>query len=194
MNKIKIISIITGIVLSAGTAVFMFRNTPGDGNKPSFFASLYDLMGSDSQDANLPSSPPSEWQDQQATASSENDVLADFTAYAHPELPFSFGYPKSMIQTAFEGEQGTEVLLFQGGGNEFQISIRPFDEPEPLTAQRIKRDLPTIYVDQPQQALIGPEKDIPALIFFSQDSAAGKTHGAQPGCRRRATGTPPHLR
>ena len=176
MSKSKLMAILIGIALAAGIMFFMFRQTPEDeGKNSSLFASLSGLWGSGSEESD-DSLSSSDWLQSgtgEPDARQVADGLSDFTAYAHPELPFSFGYPQNMSFTAFE-EDGAEVLLFAGGGNEFQLSIRPFDEPGPMTEERIKRDLPTLNIEQPQQALIGPEKDMPALIFLSQDPAAGK--------------------
>lgn len=173
MPKSKLISIIIGLTIVAGAYLYLSKGNGSEQKLAGFpFASWF---GGEEEDAVSPESDGWPQTDSQNPAAPSSDDFSDFTAYAHPELPFSFAYPNDMALSAFEGQAGAEILLFSGGGNEFQISIRPFDEPGPLTEERLHRDLPTIYIEQPQQVLIGPDKNIPAIIFFTEDPAAGKT-------------------
>ncbi len=60
----------------------------------------------------------------------------------------------------------------EGSGQSFQIVISPFDEPGPLTLERIRQDLPDMAVEEPQKASIGGAE---ALVFFTSDASLGKT-------------------
>ena len=174
MNKIKLISI--GIALIVVFGGYMMFST-SDSTKSKFAGLPFNFLFGEQKREAMSDNVLSEWQNQENLAATDGDALSDFDVYVHLNLPFSFGYPNGMTVTALDGENGDQIILIQGqeSGDEFQISIRPFDEPGPLTPERIKRDLPSLYIEEPQQALIGPEKDIPALIFLSQDPVIGKT-------------------
>ena len=176
MSHSKYIQILVAIgcvsVVVAGYFHFVRRadTTPGVSSSLTSFFGLSSAKEEESAREIALSQWQSEDQDPSRTGAS-----AGFDAYVHPELPFSFGYPKGMTYSEFKDETGAEILLFQGGGDAFQVSIRLFDEPGPLTVARIRHDIPDLYIEEPQIALIGPGKEVSAFIFFSQDSAAGKT-------------------
>ena len=50
-----------------------------------------------------------------------------------------------------------------------------FDEPGPITPLRIEKDIPDIVIESPQEVLIGKDKKIQALIFFSKNESLGRT-------------------
>lgn len=96
--------------------------------------------------------------------------------YTHSAYGFSFDYPEGLTVSSFE-EGGGEVILAEGkaAGGGFQIYITPFDEPGPITAERIRQDLPDMIIHDPQRAAIGGAD---ALIFFSEDPSLGKLREA----------------
>lgn len=81
---------------------------------------------------------------------------------------------RSQTQNASAVQPETEQTS-NGAGLEIQIAVMPFDEEGPLTRERILQDLPDMVVDNPVQVLIGEKKDIPALLFSSQDEDVGVT-------------------
>lgn len=104
----------------------------------------------------------------------ENNVYTD------SQYKFSFEYPKDFTVTKFqEGEYGNTILVSRkdpstGSGQEsFQIFIAPFDEPGPLTKERVLIDLPDLVINNPENRIL--KNGAVALIFFSEESSIGKT-------------------
>jgi hypothetical protein len=99
----------------------------------------------------------------------ENNVYTD------SQYKFSFEYPKDFTATKFrEGEEGDTILVQkQGSKDGFQIFITPFDEPGPLTEERVKQDLPDLKMENSEQRVL--KNGVPALIFFSEETSLGKT-------------------
>ena len=121
--------------------------------------------------------------EQEPFLESDSETLSDWEGYAHPELPFAFAYPKDLTPSTFvDGE--AEIILLKGKEpeREVQIVIRAFDEPfdpaqgkpGPLTVERIRRDVPEMVIEEPQNVLIGSAQ-IPALLFWSESGSAGRT-------------------
>ena len=96
---------------------------------------------------------------------------ADKAEYKSELFGFSFQYPEGFKVSEFEEENG-KVILFEASGKTsdvespktsdveelagFQIFITPFDESGPLTAERIKKDLPNAVVENPTLVKVGP--------------------------------------
>jgi hypothetical protein len=55
----------------------------------------------------------------------------------------------------------------------FQIVVDPSDEVDPITKERILKDLPSLVIDNPWEFFIAG--DIPALRFESNDPTLGDT-------------------
>lgn len=102
---------------------------------------------------------------------------ADFLLYAHPSGRFVFHYPPAFRASTFPyGKIGDVVLLQQSSSTgAMQIFVMPFDEPGPLTSERIHRDLPDKVVENPQEILIGVAHDTRALLFSSTGKDVGAT-------------------
>lgn len=94
--------------------------------------------------------------------------------YKNKTFGFSFRYPDGFGITEFSDDKG-DVVLAEGGGKSFQILINIFDEPGPLTPDRIKQDLPQIAMRNVQLYKIGGAQ---AVVFESEDSAVGQTFEA----------------
>lgn len=95
--------------------------------------------------------------------------------FEHPVLKFSFQYPESFELNRIKEEIG-ETLLAQDQKNPkttFQIFILPFDEPGPLTPERIKRDLPEIKIETPKYIEIN---GIKGLTFYGLDQDLENTY------------------
>jgi len=118
----------------------------------------------------------------------------DFKKFTHPEYGFSFEYPKDLEIQAFKEEEGGEIIgetiVFQQPNLPgvkpledsekigLQIFISPFEDEEGvLTQERVLEDLPFAVIIEPQEVFLGvlAEKEIPALIFWSEDPLIGKT-------------------
>jgi len=104
--------------------------------------------------------------------------------FVHPTLGFSFEYPANFTVGQFQDNNGQTVLvqsppLFskegEGGSSSLQIYVQPFNEPGPITAARIKKDLPQQLISNPQNISVGGQ---PALIFDSQEDGIGPTFEA----------------
>ena len=103
--------------------------------------------------------------------------------YTDSQYKFSFEYPKDFTATKFqEGEDGNTILVQSSALNQrsnqrsisgFQIFISPFDEPGPLTKERVKQDLPDLIINNPEQRVL--KNGAVALVFFSEESSIGET-------------------
>ena len=104
--------------------------------------------------------------------------------YQNAVYGFSFEYPEDFRITEIPEDLGTTILVEKPGTREsFQIFISEFDEPGPITAERVRQDLPDLPMENPQQVILGSRTSdgsptsggITALIFFGEDAALGKT-------------------
>lgn len=102
-------------------------------------------------------------------------VSESLNTYFHKKYNFSLNYP-SIFKTSNFIEGGGEQIQFQSdNGDWFQIYVTPWDEGNTITPERIKKDLSSIVIKEPQQVILGPkQKDgigPHALIFFSKDGS-----------------------
>jgi hypothetical protein len=111
------------------------------------------------------------------TASKEDEKN---NVYTDSQYGFYFQYPKDFTVTKFkEGEDGDTILIQQkapsssSGQAGFQVFIAPFDEPGPLTKERITQDLPEMKITNAENRVL--KNGVPALIFFSEETSLGKT-------------------
>ena len=95
--------------------------------------------------------------------------------YTDSQYKFSFQYPKDFTATKFREGEGSDTILIQqkGGKGGFQIFISPFDEPGPLTKERISQDLPDMKIESAENRVL--KNGIPALLFFSSEASLGET-------------------
>lgn len=98
--------------------------------------------------------------------------------YEDQELGFSVDYPEGFTVNSTE-EDNVKILVFSKKdstppagevGESFQIFIMPYDEPGPITPERILIDAPDIVMKDPQTVKIAGEE---ALVFFSTDPDIG---------------------
>ena len=98
--------------------------------------------------------------------------------YEDGGLGFFVDYPKGFMVNNTE-EENVKVLIFSKAdsdppageaGESFQIFIMPYDEPGPITPERILIDQPEIVMKDPQTVPIAGEE---ALVFFSADPDIG---------------------
>ena len=95
--------------------------------------------------------------------------------YTNTTYGFSLEYPKGYKVGVFE-EVGGKVILIQNPQDRegFQIYVAPFDEPGPITPERIKLDLPDLRIDEPQRVVVGGG-NIEALIFRGESEEFGES-------------------
>ena len=171
-----IIIIVGGLVLSSALVFLAWWNQWFFGGGADISKSL-DIARSDISEAPLSAQKEQNGVVEPQDGSLPSDSnLPGWEGYAHPTLPFAFAHPKDLKPNAFEDGE-SEVVLLQGQdpNQEIQIIARPFDEPGPITVERIHRDIPKMVVDEPQTALV-TDKKIPALLFWSSGGASlGKT-------------------
>lgn len=119
-----------------------------------------------------------EYREEQDEGQVPNNIATEegeYQVYTNSKYSFSFKYPKGFTVTNFqEGEYGETILVNkQGSKDSFQIFISPFDEPGPLTKERILADVPDMKIENPEQRLL--KNGVPGLIFFSEEASLGKT-------------------
>lgn len=93
--------------------------------------------------------------------------------YTDPDLGFFVDYPEGFTVND-TGQDNVKILVFSKKDSQesFQIFIMPYDEPGPITPERILIDQPKIVMKGPQTIDLAGEQ---ALIFFSVDPDIGDT-------------------
>jgi len=91
--------------------------------------------------------------------------------YEDEGLGFLVDYPEGFTVNNTE-EESVKVLVFskKDSDESFQIFIMPYDEPGPITPERILIDQPEMVIKDPQTVPIAGEE---ALVFFSTDPDIG---------------------
>ena len=156
-----------------------FSHSRNNANGNNFFARLFNNTAEPVSEENKEQSAA----DISAGSEIDGEVILQssregWLTYIDPAYVFSFEFPSSFKQSAYEDDAG-DIRVFEnvktgGGDSSFQIFIMPFDEEGPITAERIKKDVPQIIIHEPQEAIIGKDK-IMALIFKGEDSTLGET-------------------
>jgi hypothetical protein len=96
----------------------------------------------------------------------------DLTTYLHPVYGFSSPYFKDFTVQEIEEDRGELVLVQNPAvGMGFQIFITPDDEIGPLTAARIRHDLPDMPIEEVVEFTL-PD-DTAAVRFVSHDPLLG---------------------
>lgn len=84
--------------------------------------------------------------------------------YTNSKYGFSFDHSKELNISEFT-EDNVDVILASSG---FQILISPFDEPGPITKERILKDIPDMIITNDKIISVGGES---ALSFRSKDES-----------------------
>ena len=174
-SHIKIISIAATVMIIGGGFFYLWRGNKEDGSRASASSIFSFLTGwrEESWSGGKGHSVNGE-NLQIAEQGGEATVGSPSSGYRHPQKLFSLRYPDDLHPVANDLE-GSEVIVFdakQGKGNKgFQIVITPFDEPGPLTAERIKVDIPDLPMEHVQAVSLAGE---PALAFYSNDETLGR--------------------
>ena len=191
MSKFKLISIIIGIILIAGIAYAIWRSSGVREAKPPAGG----LASDGFEEVGLPAGSPTSTDALSGDATfqsptSENPLTPQTSSsgdyakllreqgkiYEEFDVMFRFLYPPDFTVTEIDDELGYTILAQNSAKKAaFQIFLNPFDEPGPITPARIKKDLPNMVIENPKPVLIGADKNIPALIFFSQEPSLGRT-------------------
>ena len=164
MSKKLLIIIIIVVIVLGGAVFFLFNKKFPQTAQVSNSINEYPSV-SDSIEQSYNIAPSKE--------NKENKIYTDL------QYNFSFQYPKDFTATKFqEGEEGSTILVQKtpstgSGQAAFQIFISPFDEPGPLTAERVKQDLPDLIIKNPEQRVL--KNGAKALIFFSEEPSLGQT-------------------
>ena len=138
MNSLKKINILILILaVGATAAVWFWRSGPEAGFSEFSLASLFSSRTDDPESV----SP---------------------LRYVNQDLGFSFEYPADM-QILELDEVAGKIILGEGPQGAFQIFVMPFDEGGPLTAERIKKDLPNLTMENPSPSKIN---EIEAVSFI----------------------------
>lgn len=175
MSYYKIVAVTGGIVLVFAGFFIFFRV----GKE---FVEVGLPAGSPTSETSEVEGPPA---GTQPAGSPTSKSISEEQTFTHPKYLFSFKYPKDFNATSFEDGEGDMVLVqSKDSKSGFQMYITPFDEPGPITTKRVKKDLPDIMIEDPQQIELRisanektnqRESRIPALIFFSQSESLGRT-------------------
>jgi hypothetical protein len=158
MKKTTIIIVIV-VLLLAGAIIFLSFNKKSSQSEEIKFNENQSVSGNIQNTYTLTPS----------TEDEKNNVYTD------SQYNFSFQYPKSFTATKFSDQEETATILVQGEGGKtgFQIFIAPFDEPGPLTKERILQDVPDMKITNAENRAL--KNGIPALIFFNEETSLGKT-------------------
>ena len=169
----KYVGIIAGSIVGVGALLFF----------GGFFSTNSDSVGQSSFDK-LGTSVPSFFSPKQATSSiaqsqgngvgTSGAVTSDKDTtpprYYSLDYHFFFDVPKGFSFNEIPDEKGTVVLVEGSAGESFQIFVTPFDEPGPLTPERIKKDLPQKVIRNPRA---GTLDGVSAIAFTSHDEDTG---------------------
>ncbi len=98
----------------------------------------------------------------------------DYTTYTHPIYGFSFYYPKDFTLQTFPAAGGDLTLVQSPTHNMwFKIYVSPFNEPGPLTKERIQIGLPRLVIEDFREYWL--KDGAPAVLFSSEDPVDGET-------------------
>ncbi|MBU1102571.1 hypothetical protein KJ853_02860 [Patescibacteria group bacterium] len=97
---------------------------------------------------------------------------SDFKNYIHAGYGFSFDYPADWSVDIFKDDVG-DVAVIQNAETGILIYVYPFDEPGPITKERILRDVPDMTIENGRQIKIGEAGVIDVLIFDSDEREMG---------------------
>ncbi len=90
--------------------------------------------------------------------------------FSHTDPNFSLQYPKNISITKFEDGASETILLKDPQQKDTQIFISSFDEDIVLSAERIKKDLPKLVIENPTEVMIGGK--VKAVSFTSTNNLA----------------------
>lgn len=114
--------------------------------------------------------------------------LVQTGVYRNAKFAFELSIPDGFKVTETNPDEFTTLVLVEASGKTlgvdglqtpsveeragFQIFIMPFDEPGPITKERILIDMPDAIIDDPKMVQIN---GIEAFLFFGEDEDLGRT-------------------
>lgn len=119
---------------------------------------------------NLSSKPITSEDVEQAAAAIDSE---EALLYAHADNSFQFFYPKG-FRVGRVADEASETVLLQDGQNRLgmQLVVSEFQEAGPLTAERIRKDIPDLAMAYEKAVTVGGEQ---AVAFISQNPSLGET-------------------
>ncbi|OGD25762.1 hypothetical protein A2819_02315 [Candidatus Azambacteria bacterium RIFCSPHIGHO2_01_FULL_40_24] len=161
--RIKIFAAIIVVILAGGVVYYFAKNQ-------NLALRTWNLEFWQSSNNQAPSSD---------IPSSNNQAPSSNNQYKNDQFGFSFGYPEGFNISDFDDGGGKIILVKNVGSsvsnnsdNGFQIFIAAFDEPGPITKERILKDIPDMVISNEKEILVGGER---ALSFTSKDELGGET-------------------
>ena len=161
--RIKIFAAIIVVILAGGVVYYFAKNQ-------NLALRTWNLEFWQSSNNQAPSSD---------IPSSNNQAPSSNNQYKNDQFGFSFGYPEGFNISDFDDGGGKIILVKNVGSsvsnnsdNGFQIFIAAFDEPGPITKERILQDIPDMAIVGAEYIDIGGER---ALSFTSKDELGGET-------------------
>lgn len=133
-SRTKITMLVLTLALLAGGGVWFWRSK---------------LEGAASSQLNLAS----------LFAREESETFKLLNTYTNENYKFSFNYPEGIKIDEFDDENGRVILV----GDKFQVFVTAFDESGPITAARIRQDLPEMAMENPTETKVAGQK---ALSFI----------------------------
>ena len=160
MNKKLITIVVIAAIVLAGTTFFLVSKK----NRPQSGQELNNSANDNSQAS----------ENAEEKVSQVSEAVDGYWTYTNFRYKFSFQCPEAFNVADFdEGDTQTILVSKKDTRDGFQIFIAPFDEPGPITKERILQDLPDLKIENSEQRLL--KNGEIALIFFANDSALGKT-------------------
>ena len=105
-----------------------------------------------------------------------DDGKVDTGVYTNTTYHFSFRVPEGASVQSVQKTEESSIFLVRNPARKFeiQIAVFPFDEPGPITRERILQDVPDMVIKNPQNVLVGKNK-FSALLFSGNVSGVGAT-------------------
>ena len=167
MKHLRIITVVVAVLLLAGGGVWYLQSRAGGvagGSAPFGFRNLFGLGGGAGENKELGITNQGAGQTPQPGSGQ-----AGVQKYTDATYGFSFQYPQDFKVTSFPEGDGETVLIREPDGKELQIFVSSFDEPGPITPERIHKDIPDMDIENPKQITVSKNGGVPALAFTSRD-------------------------
>lgn len=163
-NKKTTIVLITGVVL-AGALIWWWQGDQWLGvfENSDSLVSINDVLES----SDLAEEQDSAELREEIASVIENESI-EYQTHTSSNKFFSFDYPSDFSAAEFlEGDEAVVLLRTRTGRTFFQMRVAEFDEPGPITAERIREDIPDLVIENAQSVFIGGGQ-IMALLFNSE--------------------------
>jgi hypothetical protein len=102
-------------------------------------------------------------------------ILSEKNSSVYEGKGFSFKYPEGYKLSAGSNEEEGTVIIENADGKGFQITIAPFDEEGPITADRLRLDMPDAVINGPTNIDVNGTQ---VLTYYGKDEGIGDTFEA----------------